>query len=359
MKNPEINLSFINHALLRHKIERDLAELDKAYQARLVKSTLVLSGSIVEAILLNYMLEHVEKKDIPQGLFHLIKKAFELKIINKSTVELATVINEYRNLIHPEREIRLQEDMNEHYADISYHVLKVIIGDIQKNYESRNQYTAQSVIDKILYDPDSQIIFSSILLKMTQGEIDKLFKEIPAFCYAEKEKTQSSLKGFTVMYALLKDSVTEKTLENERNRFLEILHKAGRSDILYFARFFIFLIDSMNESEKKQTVDYLISCASNHNPNELDLFYNIDFSLIAKYLSEENMNLFFENFERGLNSAPFNNDKFEKYSFEEEIIVLSHKIASQCPNLRDFMNKKLEKHPNERFSRLADNFSIF
>ncbi|HVA89532.1 MAG TPA: hypothetical protein VNL71_06790, partial [Chloroflexota bacterium] len=115
------SLDFIGDERIRKSLTRDLEELDRAFEFRLWKSTHVIAGSVIEAILIdgllntggiNMTVENILKLDLGSA----IKLCKEHKIVSERSEQLSTVIKDYRNLIHPGRVIRLEESVEENTA---------------------------------------------------------------------------------------------------------------------------------------------------------------------------------------------------------------------------------------------------
>ncbi len=115
-------------------IQGDLKELNTCIDKKLYKSFLILSGSVLEAFLLDWMSE-VEKKDYfspDTEDFTLGKLLWKLKkvhtqIFDEDLIRRADKIREKRNFVHPKEYFNTTEKLND---DMCYEViddLKVII----------------------------------------------------------------------------------------------------------------------------------------------------------------------------------------------------------------------------------------
>src|SRR5437764_498957 len=100
--------TFITNEDLRASLEGDYAELETCFKGGAWKAVHVMAGSIVEAVLTDYLLatDYQKKggKD-PQNMMlaGLIEACLKEKIISPRSGELSTAIKEFRNLIHPGR----------------------------------------------------------------------------------------------------------------------------------------------------------------------------------------------------------------------------------------------------------------
>ena len=66
-----------------------------------------IGGSIIEAVLLDYLVaeKHVDKeKSLTMGLGAAVRLAERKGVISKKSSDLSSAINEYRNLVHPEKQ---------------------------------------------------------------------------------------------------------------------------------------------------------------------------------------------------------------------------------------------------------------
>lgn len=124
-------------------LKRDLKECAIAYVSGQYKSTVILGGSIIEAIL-TYILKqngivkykfdnrgqnsliNLERMGIEQLLF----VAKEEKLINSTIYHLDHYVREYRNAIHPSAEIRKNYEIDKKNATMIWEILKETIFSI-------------------------------------------------------------------------------------------------------------------------------------------------------------------------------------------------------------------------------------
>ncbi|MDO6813998.1 hypothetical protein [Tenacibaculum soleae] len=175
-----MKFDFITDEKFRNLLERDYEELMKCLETKSSKSVLILSGSIIEAILTDYFLnfppeKHNEKKILSSDLYKLIELAKENELISQSTKELSTVLKNYRNLIHPGREIRKNESFDFDTAVVAKSLVNIIIKEIRENYLNNIGYSANDLISKLGNDALSETIFEKLLLKVHKSEKSKLF----------------------------------------------------------------------------------------------------------------------------------------------------------------------------------------
>ncbi len=154
---PENQFNFITVNLLKKVIHRDYEELKKVYEIGAFKSVMVLSGGILEALLIealsvveekakfDYYQKYLESKDRnakPPELtlwqfYQLIEIASQRKIISEDVKKISFIIKDYRNLIHLKAEIRDRLSVDENVAKSVVHLLLKAIEDISKSFENK------------------------------------------------------------------------------------------------------------------------------------------------------------------------------------------------------------------------------
>ena len=141
-----LDFSFISDKALRSILERDFVEAQRTYIADCWKSVIILSGGIIETMLLDSLLNDPRAagaKAAPResdlnrwSLADLIGVAVELRLVEPSVEALAQPVREYRNLVHPgvERGKRIKPDKLE--AESGLNVLRIIQRDLSKSITS-------------------------------------------------------------------------------------------------------------------------------------------------------------------------------------------------------------------------------
>src|SRR6266513_1452621 len=106
--------NFISDEKFRVSLENDFGELEKRMKAEAWKAVHVLAGSVVETLLIDYLMVTEYEKRSPQkisklNLYQIIEICKEEQVLSNKAADLAHAIREYRNLIHPEKLRRLEE----------------------------------------------------------------------------------------------------------------------------------------------------------------------------------------------------------------------------------------------------------
>lgn len=149
-----MEFDFISDEKFRSILIRDFEELNKCLEAKATKSVLILSGSIIESILTDYLSNFPSdqfntKSVLNMELKDLIHNAFEMELISESTKDLSTVIKNFRNLIHPGREIRKNEKFDFDSAIVAKSLLNIVLKEIKEKYITNFGHKALDIISKL------------------------------------------------------------------------------------------------------------------------------------------------------------------------------------------------------------------
>src|SRR5688572_7793225 len=123
---------FIQDERFKALLERDYKELELLVNNKLSKSILVMSGSLIEALLIEFLSNkpptgYSSEKMFKLSLNELLDVSESIGLISKRSKDLSTVIRDYRNLIHPGREIRKNERFDFETANVAFSLLNIII----------------------------------------------------------------------------------------------------------------------------------------------------------------------------------------------------------------------------------------
>ncbi len=136
-----MSFEFVANNDLRRIIERDYEELQRIKAASAPKSGLVLAGSLIEALLLAALKSdpsapdeiNVRGKSLNSWtLGDLIDEAVRVGLISASAQSFGHAVREYRNLVHPGREIKSKYKAEIEEAEIAEKVLEIVVRDLRK-----------------------------------------------------------------------------------------------------------------------------------------------------------------------------------------------------------------------------------
>ena len=109
-------LNYITDESFRQSLMSEYREMTAAAGTESWKAVLVLAGSLVEAILVDYLYgktadttkrEAILKYDLGDA----IRECKTAKVLDEDTEPLCTVVRKYRNLIHPGRVVRSGQEI--------------------------------------------------------------------------------------------------------------------------------------------------------------------------------------------------------------------------------------------------------
>jgi len=176
---------FVSGEDFRTCLENDYQELNLAMQSKAWKAVHILAGSIVEALLVDYLVttEYQKKTSsdpLKMTLAEAIPACRKENIISDRTEHLLHAIRSYRNLIHPGRSVRLGETPNENGAKIAQALVETIIEEIASRRKQNYGYTAEQLLTKLAQDASSVAIFNHLLKETNEYEIEHLLlRSIP------------------------------------------------------------------------------------------------------------------------------------------------------------------------------------
>ena len=161
---------FINGEGFRRTLEADYKELEAAMKVEAWKAVHVLAGSIIEAVLADYLIASGYQKRYPKEdplrmeLKDLISTCSKEKVLTEATEQLSQVIRGYRNLIHPGRIERENERVSEHGAVIARALVNLIVEDVSTRKSASYGYTAEQIVAKIERDTSTSAILEHLLV---------------------------------------------------------------------------------------------------------------------------------------------------------------------------------------------------
>lgn len=130
---------YVEDLEMRYLLERDFKECAIAVVAGQEKSAIIMCGSIIEALLLasikkvgieRYSVNGKTKKVMDMVLNELLYVADENQLIRKRNYHLSQYVKDYRNAVHPAKEIRDQQEISNENVQLMWNALKQVIFDI-------------------------------------------------------------------------------------------------------------------------------------------------------------------------------------------------------------------------------------
>ena len=183
---------FVADAELRSSLISDYRELHNSLDSSSWKSVHVMAGSMIETILVDYLLsinyQDPNGKDILElSLGQLISACKNQGILTQRAQDLSNVVRDYRNLIHPGRVKRLQETIDGQGAKVAEALVEIIMREIEKKRTETYGLTAEQLLSRLEADPSRIVIFEDMLANVNSREKKKLLLEIIPHRHFERE----------------------------------------------------------------------------------------------------------------------------------------------------------------------------
>ncbi len=138
LQQSDDRLSYVVDASYRQHLLFDIAVASNALDTRQWKASIVIAGSVVEALLLNALAGKDQPENQPETKLHsmsldqLIKESTKAELIDQSLTDQLHAVRDYRNLIHPGRSIRERETCTLGKAYAMFGVLHLLDEQLSK-----------------------------------------------------------------------------------------------------------------------------------------------------------------------------------------------------------------------------------
>ncbi len=310
-----MEFDFISDNRFRDLLESDYKELESCYEHQLSKSVMILSGSIIEACLIEYYVQNIpagmtETQVLKMSLGSLIGQANQDGILDNTNKNLASVIQNYRNLIHPGRVIRKGEEYDFDKASIAKSLVSIVIKSLRKTILEATPLSADEIFKKLKEDSSFTSIYGDMIIKLSQPERNKLFDKlyeyevgyvrywdtfapdgaiIPNDHYTEQIEDVKHL--ISVLKPLLQSSVNE-------NKLAELVKEIQSGDKVRSFMLFNFLhedVDKLGVDEQELIAIYFLSFFGTVLDEVGYIAHDKTYSTIGKYIhSQKSLDAFEE-----------------------------------------------------------------
>jgi hypothetical protein len=351
-----MNFDFISDKKFRELLIRDFQELKNCIESKSVKSVLVLSGSIIEAVLTEFFIQFppngkTEQQILSSTLNNLIDWAAQEGVISEKEKNLASVVKDYRNLIHPGREIRKGEKFDFDSAKISESVLNIIIDSVKSVYLEKYGYSAEEVFEKLKKDWHFQSIYDKVILKINQNERGKLLAYLIDFDRWEKSKWECFMEDGPILeyetYNLedvkpfilqLKPLVSSDLIKSNLAKMIKEI-ETGES-LKAYSLFHLFHenLDFLIEDEQELVVIYMLNIYSTVLEENKNVIADKTFSTIGKYIKTDNSKKALKNF------IEFCAVHFHYKNIKSEMDLLEQVFNSLSPDIKTEAEIHLTKY---------------
>lgn len=196
------DFDFIRSADLRACLDSDYEELQLVLGVGANKAALVLAGSIVEALLCDYLLAYGprgkgHKEPLKMQLGEMIDTCHGLGVLSDKNRDLCSAVRHYRNLIHAGRLTRLNETADESSARVAASLVEIVSDAISRAFGERRGLTCEQIVKKIESDPTSIPIMSHLLGPCRGEELSRLVLDVLPERYRAAVLASDSPDGLT------------------------------------------------------------------------------------------------------------------------------------------------------------------
>lgn len=169
----QIDFDFLNDSKIKDIIDRDYKELKELASKNLTKSIIVMSGGILESLLIDALVFAKElnfNTACQKKLFELINLAKTKKIIREDV--LSNAIRDYRNLVHAGKEIKENIHFDSADADLALSAIKIFLRDLKKWYEKERylREIEENVLQSNADEKEFLLLFTSPPIQTNQPE---------------------------------------------------------------------------------------------------------------------------------------------------------------------------------------------
>lgn len=266
------------------------------------KAAVVIAGSIVEAVLIDYVIAEniiLREDALTLDFGKVLILCKDKKIISEKTSDLSSVIKGYRNLIHPGRALRLNESVDKDSAEVSKALVNIVLGEVEKQKKENYGYTAEQIIAKIKSDSNTPAILSILIKKTNPKELERLMlKHLPE-AYLEEIRSEDQWGGderehikptLVTCFRQSFDNADDKLKKKIANWFAKIIREESDSVILSYG--IAFLRSSDMKYMDIDDVEIVKHHIFGQIKNELNDVLIETLSGISKFLNESDIQAF-------------------------------------------------------------------
>lgn len=272
-----MTFDFITDEEFRTTLEADYRELQSCSERQAWKAVLVLSGSIIEAVLVDYLLGQGQRKPDPRSmsLADLISRCRDEGVLSQRTADLSSAIKSYRNLIHPGRTVRLGERADREGATVAQAVIAMIVREVASKRREAYGLTAEQIAGKLETDPTGLSIAEHLLEEAHGTEIERLLLDVVPERYfqaVEDPEAPSDFAHLATLSGLFRrvfNFADEDTKRKAMQRFVAVLKAERRSRVeIYEERFFVAHdLDYLDAEDQELVVAHLLSRIQDEREN--------------------------------------------------------------------------------------------
>lgn len=225
-----LNFDFVSDEKFRFSLEKDYQELTSSLQSGAWKAAYVLAGSIIEAILIDYLIAigYQQADPLTMNLEDAISACREEGALSEKSEYIVYAMRSYRNLLHPAKTVRLSENIEEGSAKVSQALVDIITNEVSDAKKKKYGYTAEQIVNKVIKDSSTTAVLPYLLKNTPEFEKRRLLLDvIPQKYIVYLEKTEhgvsSSLAALAKSFYIMFNSVSDQTKREVVQNFVKII----------------------------------------------------------------------------------------------------------------------------------------
>lgn len=236
-----IEFDFITDEQFRSSLLNDYREMSLCQESGSWKAVHVLAGSIVEAVLVEYLVvsgTSTACDPLKMDLNGAIQACEAAGVIQKSTASLCDVIREYRNLIHAGRIVRLKQEVTSEGALIAVSLVSMIVREVAAKRKTTYGTTAEQIVAKLRSDEYSLAVLPHLLSESNEYELARLVEKLlPQAYFSELDfvPDQTVLLRFKTAYRQALPRLSSVVQARIAERFAKMVREESAENIERFS----------------------------------------------------------------------------------------------------------------------------
>lgn len=279
---------FIAQKDFRASLDADYAEVTSCLERGAWKSVLVLAGSMVETLLVDYLVStpvsgRKAKDPLAITLSEAIAVCKSEKVLSERSADLCAVVKSYRNLIHPGRVVRMNEPRpNKDSATVAFTLVHMIADELGNARAEKVGMTAAQIVSKILKDKNSLSILPHLLGETSEAQRANMLMDLIPLAHEtanDDEFVNSDADRLAKAFSITFGVSTDATKKSVADGFVAMLKESDSSHVetytatFYSPSFFPFLDDA----GRRFVLDYLFGrVARIHTDTSLSLLDGLE-----------------------------------------------------------------------------------
>jgi hypothetical protein len=266
------SFDFITEADFRKSLESDFEEMRKSIEGGAWKSAQVIAGSIVEALLIDYLVSvphqgRPAKNPLAMDLAEAISICRQERVLTDRTADLCSVVRSYRNLIHPGRLVRLEEPPPaRESASIALSLVEIITEEIARTRRKLVGLTAEQLLSKIERDAEVLSFFKHLVLEASELQRTRLILDLIPAAHA-RHMAVGDFESWTLAerlasaYEITLSTVSEEIKGRAVAEFVRVLREEDGPRVSQYASAFFraALLAYVPETQRPLVSGYLLN----------------------------------------------------------------------------------------------------